>query len=162
MKNKRRTLSVLFCLGIGLATVNAQESSVASGGDASGVGGTVSYSVGQVVYTTNSSASGTISQGVQQPYEILIVTGINEAVDVTMNLTAYPNPTTDFLILKISDYDLKNVSYQFYDINGKLIENKKINDSETNIVMDKLASSTYFLKVSNGNTELKSFKIIKN
>ena len=35
--------------------VHAQESVVSSGGDASGSGGSVAYSLGQVVYTANDS-----------------------------------------------------------------------------------------------------------
>jgi hypothetical protein len=40
-----------------------------AGGEATGSGGSVSYSVGQVVYTTNTGINGSVAQGVQQPYE---------------------------------------------------------------------------------------------
>ena len=43
----------------------SQETIPASGGAAIGSGGTSSYSVGQLVYTTN-TGSGTVTQGVQQ------------------------------------------------------------------------------------------------
>lgn len=43
-------LSILL-LSIGI-TAQAQQATIASGGDAAGSGGTVAYSVGQVAYTT--------------------------------------------------------------------------------------------------------------
>ncbi len=61
------TIMLLF---IGL---HAQESTTASGGEASGDGGTVSYSVGQVVYGTHSGTTGSVSEGIQQAYEISVI-----------------------------------------------------------------------------------------
>ena len=67
MKYKKTITSVAFLL-LGLGGLHAQESPTASGGEATGTGGTASYSVGQVVYTTNTDATGTVTQGVQQAY----------------------------------------------------------------------------------------------
>ena len=38
----------------------------ASGGDATGSGGSVAYSVGQIVYTTSTGTTGSVAQGVEQ------------------------------------------------------------------------------------------------
>jgi len=73
MKNKSRPILLLATLLLWVGFVQAQESVNASGGNAIGNGGTVAYSVGQVVYTTDTDASGTVSQGVQQAYEIFTV-----------------------------------------------------------------------------------------
>ena len=100
MQFKKQTLSAIFLLAIGLTGLKAQQATTTSGGNASGSGGSASYSVGQVVYTTNTGAGGSVSQGVQQPYEISIVSGIEEQ-GITLTCTAYPNPTTDYLTLKI-------------------------------------------------------------
>jgi len=90
MRHKKLKLSSILLLGLGLTGLQAQESVNATGGDASGSGGSTSYSVGQVVYTTNTGANGTVEQGVQRPIEIS-VKGIN------LTVLAYPNPTTDYL-----------------------------------------------------------------
>jgi len=47
-------------------------------------------------------------------------------------------------------------------LQGKSIENKKITSTTEIIRMENLPSATYFLKVTNNNKEVKSFKIIKN
>lgn len=162
MKTKQASLSVLLFLGLGLATANAQETTVASGGNASGSGGSVSFSVGQVVYTTNSSTAGTVAQGVQQPYEISVVTSIAEKTAQNLNLQVYPNPTSEVLLLQIPDFDSQNFMYQLTDVNGKLIESKKITGETESINVLHLATATYFLKVIQNNSEVKTFKIIKN
>ena len=162
MKHKKVKLSV-FLLGLGL-TAQAQQATTATGGDASGSGGAVAYSVGQIVYTTNTGTTGSVAQGVQQPYEISIVTGL-EDTQISLNMQAYPNPTTDYLTLNVgasTSLSNESMSYEIYNISGKLIESRKIISSSETITMENLPTATYFLKVTNNNNEVKTFKIIKN
>jgi hypothetical protein len=166
-KGTRRKVKVLgvatlLTFTFSLSTVSAQESVNATGGNASGSGGSASYSVGQVVYTTNTGTNGSVSQGVQQPYVISVVTGIEEAKVINLSVSAYPNPTTDYLTLSIGEFEISNLSYQLYDMNGKLLQSEKISGNQTSIVMSNLVPSSYFVKVIQGNKEVKTFKIIKN
>jgi hypothetical protein len=163
MKHTKLKLSVLLLLGFVLGGLHAQEVIPASGGNASGSGGSVSYSVGQLVYTTNTGSNGySVAEGVQQPYEISVITGLEEAKGINLTCTAYPNPATDLLTLKVENYDYENLSYQLYDMNGNLFESKKLIDKKTSITMAKLVPGTYFLKVISNQKEAKTFKIIKN
>ena len=162
MRNKRLKLSGVLLLGLGLTALQAQEAIPATGGNASGSGGSVSYSVGQVVYTTNTGTNGSVAQGVQQPFEISVVTGLEEAKGINLVVSAYPNPTTDFLTLSVGNFEVSNLSYQLYDMQGKLLENKKLEGNKTSIVMSNLVPAIYFLKIIQNNKEIKSFKIIKN
>ena len=159
MKQKRVKLSVLL-LGLGL-TAQAQQATIATGGDASGSGGKVAYSVGQIVYATNTGTTGSVAQGVQQPYEISIVLGIDNH-SINLELTTYPNPTTNYLKLNVGKAELSTLNFQLYDISGKLIENRKIISSSETIAMENLPNGIYFLKITNNNNEVKTFKIIKN
>ncbi len=160
MENKNIKLVALLLLGFCFNNGYAQQATTASGGEATGIGGSASYSVGQVVYTTHVGSNVSVAQGVQQPYEISVTIGLDET-GINLNLLAYPNPTTNDLILEIDNYD-KTLSYQLYDIGGKLIESKQITTSTTTIVMNELAAATYFLKVSRNKKEIKTFKILKN
>ena len=148
MKYKKVKISVLL-LGLGL-TAQAQQATTATGSDASGSGGTVAYSVGQIVYTTNTGTNGSVAQGVQQPYEISIVLGIDNHT-INLELTAYPNPTTNFLTLNVGNAELSTLNFQLYDILGKLIESRKIISSSETIAIENLPTATYFLKVTNNN-----------
>jgi hypothetical protein len=150
-------LAILLCI-----LLKAQSTIPASGGNASGGGGTVSYTVGQIVFTTNTGTNGTVSQGVQQPYEISVVTAIQNTKDIILECLAYPNPTRGQVKLVIRTNDFENLRFQLYDLNGVRIQDIKIEDEETEILMDRLFSSVYFLKVLSGNKEIKTFKIIKN
>ncbi|MEA3479939.1 MAG: T9SS type A sorting domain-containing protein [Bacteroidota bacterium] len=161
MKYKRFKLSTILLLGLGLTSVQAQEAILATGGKASGDGGSVSYSVGQVVYSTNTGANGSVAQGVQQPYEISVVAGIEQATGIMLELSAYPNPASDFITVKAENYDTDNISYQLFDINGKLLENKKAEGDETQIEMNIYLPAIYFLKAIENNEEIKTFKIVK-
>lgn len=158
MKQKKLKLSVLF-LGLVL-TAQAQQAATTTGGNASGSGGTVAYSIGLVVYATHTGASGSVAQGVQHPYEISIVSGL-ENQPFNIDLQAYPNPTTDHLYLQVYGEAMKDLAYYLFDLSGKLIESKKITGPTETLRLEHLPSATYFLKVANNHKELKSFKIIK-
>lgn len=162
MRHKQLKLSAVLLLGLGLTGLQAQESVNVTGSNASGNGGSVNYSVGQVVYITNTGANGSVAQGVQQPYEISVVAGIEEAKDINLSVSAYPNPTSDYLTLSFGEFDISDVTYQLYDMNGRLLQNKKITGNQTSIVMSNLVPANYFVKVIQGNKEVKTFKIIKN
>ena len=159
MKQKKFKFSLLL-LGLGL-TAQAQQASTATGGNATGSGGTVAYSVGQIVYTTHAGATGSVAEGVQQPYEISIITGLEDN-QISLNLSAYPNPTTDYLTLNVGNFELSTLSFELYDVSGKLIESRKIISSPETIKMEHLPSAIYFLKVTNSSKEVETFKIIKN
>jgi hypothetical protein len=161
MRYKIVKFSALILFGIGLPSLKAQDAFPASGGNAGGDGGTVSYTIGQVNYTTNIGTNGSVVQGIQQSYEISVTTETVNATGINLICKAYPNPTTNFLILKIDNYEKENLLYQLYDINGKLLEINKIKGNETSISMEKFVSSTYFLKVTDNAREVKTFKIIK-
>lgn len=143
-----------------MSGVFAQESSNSAGGDASGAGGTVAYSVGQVVYTTNTGSNGSVAQGVQHAYEIFSV-GIKETA-LNISLTAFPNPTTENLTLQISDYTNQQLTYQLFDVQGKQLSNGQITAQQTQINMNSLPTATYFINVVNQeNKNIQSFKIVK-
>ena len=141
-------------------SIQAQQNIPVSGGNATGSGGTSSYSVGQLVYSTNIGTGGTITQGVQQSFELFTLSN-PELSTVKLTAIMYPNPTTDYIMLALTDITITNLSYALYDINGKNIGVSEITQGNTQIAMHELATGTYILKVNQNNQELKTFKIIK-
>lgn len=158
MKHIKTITSVAFLL-LGLGGLHAQESPTSTGGEATGTGGTASYSIGQVVYTTNTGTNGSVAQGVQQAFEISTTAGINET-SINLELSVYPNPTTNYLTLKVEK--LENLTYQLIDLQGKIITNKKVTAKTSTIKMEDLPKAIYFLNVTKNNQLVKTFKIIKN
>ncbi|MEI8204653.1 MAG: T9SS type A sorting domain-containing protein [Bacteroidota bacterium] len=162
MQKTLLNLSAILLLVLGQTGLKAQDALPATGGNASGSGGSVSYSVGQVVYQTHTGTNGSVAEGVQQPYEISVTIGIEEAKGINLMVSAYPNPTTDFLTLRIDEFDLSDLSFQLYDIEGRLLQSEKIKEIEKVIDMGRLASETYFVSILQGAKTVKTFKIVKH
>jgi hypothetical protein len=165
MRPRRFKLTLFLLFGLGLTSLQAQESVNTSGGNASGSGGSASYTTGQVFYTTQANAFGTVSQGVQQTIVISVSTGYENVKGISLSCSVYPNPTNDFVILKVdasANFNIKSMSYLLYEIHGKLLDNKKLAGKETIIDMSKLVPATYLIKVIEDHKEIKIFKIIKN
>lgn len=154
----QKYLLFLFALGYCL-TIQSQSNIVTSGGDATGSGGSSSYSVGQLVYTTI-TGSGTVTQGVQQSVELFTLSN-TELTTVNLTAVTYPNPTTDYIVLAITDATLSDLSYALYDLQGRAVTKGLTTQSTTQIDMQSLATGTYILKVNQNNKALKTFKIIK-
>ena len=94
---------------------------------------------------------------------VLVIGGYNlSAQEINLQCIVYPNPTRGIVKLVIRTKDFDNLRFQLYDLNGIRIQDKKIESEETEILMDSLLPSTYFLKILSGNKEVKTFKIIKN
>lgn len=155
--SKRLLLAFTFFALLATLELSAQENTVASGGEAMGSGGTVSYSVGQVVYTTNTGTNGSVSQGLQQPYTISTTVGVNQT---SIQLNAYPNPTTNNLTLTTDDSE--SMRYQLFNIQGAEISSKTLNSKTCSISLEGHPPATYFLKVIKNNEVIKVFKIIKD
>ncbi len=154
----RKLILLLFLLP---TIAFGQEAIPATGSEATGSGGTVSYTVGQVVYTTNTGTNASVAQGVQQPYEISTSVGI-EVTEINLELITYPNPTNNALTLNIGNYNNEKLTYQLYDMQGKLLDSKQVVNNNTTIGMQNLPTSTYLLNVLGNNALIKTFRIIKN
>ncbi len=161
MKHIKLIIISIFMLSLEISGLHAQETITTTGNSISGSGGTASFTVGQVFYKLHSGTSGSIIQGVQQPFEISVISGINQTTDINLTCSAYPNPATEFVKLTVKNYKDEAFSYQLYDICGKLLEDKQISGSETTIYMTKLVPAVYLLRVQDGYKEVKTFKIIK-
>jgi hypothetical protein len=91
----------LACVLLATQFVYSQEVITVSAGEALGSGGSGTYSVGQVFYTTNTGTTVAVSQGVQHLFEFQTLSN-PELITVNLTAVTYPNPTKDLIILKVS------------------------------------------------------------
>ena len=161
MKKFKIEFCVIALIIIGLTKLNAQETLSVSGGNASGSGGIVNFTLGQIAYSSNAGTNGSLTQGVQQLYEVSVYTGIEDK-SINLALSAYPNPTNGLLILKVEKNENSTFTAQLFDSNAKIVENIKLTSEETNFQMNDKHVGVYFLRVFKDKNEIKSFKIIKN
>ena len=155
----RSIITLLFILTITM-DVSAQQTANTSGKNVSQNNTSVSYSIGEVYYNTTLNSNSVITQGIQQPYEIYLISGIGNEKDV-MLITAFPNPTTTTLKLLIQDIKLDGLNYKLYDLLGKEILSGDIQKNQTELDLNNLMPAVYFIKVFRYNSNLKYFKIIK-
>jgi hypothetical protein len=161
MKNIIHVLIWTCLTGIGASELIAQNGPVVTGGDLSGANGHLSFSLGQVFYSFASGTEGNINQGLQQPYEVFIVDGVEE-VGIQLSATVFPNPTANTVLLTIEHIELQDLKFDLYGLLGELIASDKIMQKETAIPMANLPGGTYFLRVYQHNKAMKVFKIIKS
>lgn len=159
MKYKKIMIGIVI-LALGLGRVSAQQNTNSSGGENTGNGGIVSFSLGQIAYTAHESSTISLIAGVQQPYEITVLTSISNPL-IDFELKVYPNPTTGYLTL-LTEATLKDtIDYRLTDMNGIVIMNGEIISNSTNIFLENIPISTYFLSITNKRKVIKTFKIIK-
>ena len=75
-------------------------------------------------------------------------------------LEVFPNPVSDYLILKDSGRGGSR-SYKIFDMNGRLVETSVLKDGEQKIDLTRLSSAIYLVHFIN-NTDIQKIKIIKN
>ena len=155
----KKTVLTTSCLLLG-AFVFGQTSMNASGGSISNATGSISYSIGQVAYQSTSNTSGSVSQGVQQAYEISTLSLEENKFNFT--LTAFPNPTKENLNLRVGNFNQEKLAYKLLDLEGKVISEASMHSEETTIDMQQLPTATYFVEVHNEGKKVQTFKIIKN
>lgn len=161
MKTVKTIIIIFFIIAGSINILHAQQGVVSSGGEATGNAGSVNYSVGQVFYHSITNDEGSVNQGLQQPFEIFIVTGI-DLHDITLDWKVFPNPTNSILFLKVSEAFQQKLEYTLYNSNGKLVESAGITGTETQIEMHRFERGAYILTVSSDSRNLKQFKVIKN
>ena len=147
-------LSVLLCA----VYAHAQQAVLPTGGEATGTGGTVSYSIGQVAYTTTSSSTGTMTQGVQQPYEV-IATSLVEESNGQLMATAFPNPASSLINIHLQSM-VENGNYRLVDGLGQLVFQGRIGGTDETIDMATLPAASYTLLLFRSDTPIGSFTVI--
>lgn len=160
-KQIRNTSGALILFSILSIAVYGQETISVSGGNASGTGGRAAYTVGQVAYIQVTGTNGFIIQGVQQPFEISVITAAENTEDITLTCVVYPNPASTYLKLVVSGLNAGKLKYSICNLNGLLLQDKNIDGPSTSISLDGYQAGIYFLRIVRDNREIKTFRIIK-
>ncbi len=151
----------LFCFGstilIGTGLFSQAIVDVA-GGQASGSSGKLDYSIGQTVYTNFSSSAGKLNEGVQQTYEIIILS--NESLDDGDQATVFPNPASESVVVKMKNPGDAD-RFELLNANGKVVRTEKITATETTLNIQNYSEPLFFLRVYDNTKKCKTFKLIK-
>ncbi len=154
----------LFFVGTFFFTqqLQAQQASVSSGGNGSGTGGSFAYSVGQTIYTAQSNSAVSLSKGVQQGFDLFLITGLEDEARFGLAATVFPNPTSNYLTVEIKNYSPDTAMEIFlFDVKGQQVHRQKVVDVQTQLQMEHLSSALYVLKLIQGNKLVKVVKVMK-
>lgn len=95
-----------------------------------------------------------ISKGISLPGGVNI-----DELSKEYNLNIYPNPSSDFVQITLDEqYKMENI--EIINIEGKPIENFRLNDNQYNMDIRHLAKGIYFLKITTNNKEQLTRKIV--
>lgn len=137
----------------------SQQVVATAGGSFGNNSGSISYTLGEGISQTFTSGDITVTQGFQQSYKIVSI--FKEPEDYGLTITIFPNPTRDLLKLKIQNEFKPGLQYLLFDMNGKLLSQKKVESNETDISFNQFSNGIYFIKVQSGLKEIRTFKIVK-
>lgn len=117
------------------------------------------WSVGETAKETLAANNQMLTQGFHQGH--YIVTAIEQMSDLQFDINAFPNPTTDFIQLKIQTEKFENIHFTISDLSGKILFAEKQIIVNQKINLSNYLAGVYFLSIYKQNQLLKSFKIIK-
>lgn len=157
----KTALWFLFFFAIGMAGAYSQQSVLAASGEDSGTTGSISFSIGQAACLSVADTSGFIIQGVQQPYEIQFLPGVDEIPGAQVECTLYPNPTSSNISLRIKGIDLYLLHYMMADLLGHTVAENPVVSHEVVIPMEHFPPGIYILSLVEHTKILRQFKIIK-
>ncbi len=106
----------------------------------------LSWTIGEPVITTVSNGSNIITQGFHQT--LLNVTSVEEQSVAGINVNVFPNPVSEVLNINITN-NLKDLQMELFDMNGKLLQARKIGAAEGNIQLNMVdyARANYLLRI---------------
>ncbi len=144
-------------------SVSGQAVVPAAGGDASGAGGTASFSFGQLAYNTHHSLSGSAAEGVQQPYEIWLVTSLAGMLHAGFDISLFPNPADDIITAKLQapPGTSQHVLLEIFDVYGKRMLSLTLMEGHTVFIVSDLMPGVYFVRANHNAQLIQTFKLIK-
>lgn len=126
---------------------------IAAGGgyfENTSAGLSISWTLGEVAYTTLSTSSYILTQGFQQGN--LFTTSVDKPTIAVNDIAIYPNPAKDFVKVKV---DIPNIAgkatFDLYDITGRKVISKEMaieHSVPVELSLSEIRSGIYLLKVT--------------
>ena len=118
------------------------------------------WSVGEISTETYSNDDHVLTQGFHQGNYIITEIFDNPLSDIIISV--FPNPTVEFINLKVESKKIENLLFVITDLSGRVLRSCNLYPETEPIDFSDYAAGTYFMTVSQNNQVIRSFKIIKN
>ncbi len=121
--------------------------------------GIVAFSIGEVFYTNKGNGNGngySLFEGIQNGNG-----NYSKSPKIKLNATIYPNPTKDYIYLKVENLNFEHLQFNLLSEDGKLILQSKIENPQTFISLLPYPAGAYFIKIYRNAREEVSYQILK-
>ena len=150
----------LILLLIGANNTISQEVISAAGNYNESNTGSVSWVLGEVIQSNMATLSN--ENNIEEASQ-----NTNNSSSLTKNelkieYSIYPNPFTDYISISIENDDINTYKLNIYNIQGKLISTKSLNQGSTLIPTKELAVGSYLAQIQSEEYNTEAFKIIKS
>ena len=118
------------------------------------------YTIGEVVteFGQDSANRNHLTQGFQQT--MLAIVSVEEHVQ-DIEIDVYPNPAVDHLNVSIPTLQ-EDMQFALFDMQGKLIEQQKINSEAFTIGFSNMSTGNYLLVFTNKDQRIKTLQVQKS
>jgi hypothetical protein len=151
-----------FFLFFLVLSVNAQvkQEVIASAGGYNVNGGlSISWTLGETIIPTFTNGNLTLTHGFQQQ---LIVTAIEENIDIAVNIKVFPNPASDVVNISFEEPVEGEINVTILDSQGRLVKKDMIEAAmtEKQINLQELPAGVYYLRMTKGKL-VNVYKVVK-
>lgn len=150
-------IAVIFSLSV---SAQVKQEVIASAGGYNVAGGiSISWTLGETIIPTFTNGGLTLTHGFQQQ---LIVTTVEENIDILVSVKVYPNPVSDIINILFEEVVESEINLTLLDSQGRLVKKDVIEAtvSEKQINMQDLAAGVYYLRLTKGKL-VNVYKVIK-
>ena len=160
---KHLALSIIMWLGLMLSALSQTAGPVLvspAGGRLVNTGYQLDWSLGEPVTFSGGGGSYLLTQGFHQnSYSIV---DFNDNLYCSeCNISAYPNPATDLVFIKVERTTPEQLRYIITDSNGKVLKKARLLNDVQALDFSGYTSGVYVLSITNRHQLIKSFRIIK-
>jgi|SRR6056297_1173643 len=151
---------LILVIIISSTRVSAQEVVASSGNSGSADGYKVDWTLGETVIETFRSPNHMLTQGIHQPN--LLVNNLEDFKMAGFEISVYPNPTNEFLIIEVRHDGNERLLYKIFDATGRKMFLKEMQSDREKIYLSNYDSGIYFLSLlTPDKKQIKVCKIIK-
>mgnify|MGYP001296047855 CR=1 FL=1 len=161
---KKNTLFVILILFVNLANVaqNSNFQILTTAGDSFKKSDyQLDWTIGELQTETYEGNAITLTQGFQQADYKKTVTKIENTDINPIYISVFPNPTTDYTLIKIENMELNCFKLCITDILGKALYNSDLRGSSTQINLTNYKKGVYMVVIKQNNKIVKTLKIIR-
>ncbi len=117
--------------------------------------GSITYTIGEPVFTTNGDATTVLTQGFEQPWAD-VSTDATDGVTEDEGISVFPNPTRHILHVMFKG-ERRHDGYELSDAQGRVLERGRLNDQDNTMDMSTYAAGQYLLRITGRDT--RTFRI---